>query len=353
VQFKTIKMLLKRVKYILSPYLNAMDMVLITICSKHGFLAYVYYTFFNRAFFREQKSVLSGRASYWRSHRSLDSNNVILRRNIHRLEKGLIMRPRKTVFAQAYIQETVDLYRNAVLNSNFDQNELKWANDVLTEYFSVVSDSEIISLQKTRFHEYSFTGQKKCKPYSYAELGDVGVSYDDLHSLFMHRRSVRWFLEKEVPIDLIHKAVTAATLAPSACNRQPFKFFVLNSKVKAAQAAKLAGGAAGFADNLQCLIVIVGELDSYPKEHDRHLIYIDGALVSMQLMLALETLGLATCAINWPDTEMKEKKMQSLLKLPDSHRPVMLLAVGYADPAGGVPYSQKKGSDALIKDISR
>jgi nitroreductase len=215
-----------------------------------------------------------------------------------------------------------------------------------------VSSTEVVSLQKIRFQEHRFNNKEKCKPYSYAELGDVGISYDDLYSLFMHRRSVRWFLEKEVPMGLIHKAINAATLAPSACNRQPFVFFVLNSKDKVGRVAKLAGGASGFADNLQCLIVVVGELDSYPNEYDRHLIYIDGALASMQLMLAFETLGLATCTINWPDTEMKEKKLQSILTLPDCHRPILLLAVGYADPAGGVPYSQKKGSDVLIKDVS-
>jgi nitroreductase len=68
-------------------------------------------------------------------------------------------------------------------------------------------------------------------------------------------------------------------------------------------------------------------------------------------MLAFETLGLSTCAINWPDTEVREKKMESFLNLDPCHRPVMLLAVGYADPEGGIPYSQKKDDKILIKEI--
>ena len=67
-------------------------------------------------------------------------------------------------------------------------------------------------------------------------------------------------------------------------------------------------------------------------------------------MLALETLGLASCLINWPDIEYRERLMDRELGLPPHLRPVMLLAVGYADPAGGVPFSAKKPREALLRE---
>ena len=99
------------------------------------------------------------------------------------------------------------------------------------------------------------------------------------------------------------------------------------------------------------IIAVVGDLSSYPAERDRHVIYIDGSLVTMQLMLALETLGLSTCAINWPDVENREQKLDKLLNLNKYERTIMLLAVGYADPQGGIPFSQKKNSLDLVKVI--
>ena len=51
------------------------------------------------------------------------------------------------------------------------------------------------------------------------------------------------------------------------------------------------------------IIVIVGELDAYEYDRDRHLIYIDGSLAAMTFMLALETLGLSSCPINWSGVE--------------------------------------------------
>jgi nitroreductase len=129
--------------------------------------------------------------------------------------------------------------------------------------------------------------------------------------------------------------------APSACNRQPFKFIQL-SGADAATAAGFAMGTTGFAAQIPTLLVVVGDLSAYPAERDRHVIYIDGALASMQLMLALDTLGLASCPINWPDVERLERKMDKFLQLQPWQRPVMLIAVGYPDPTGGIPFSAKK-----------
>jgi nitroreductase len=68
-------------------------------------------------------------------------------------------------------------------------------------------------------------------------------------------------------------------------------------------------------------------------------------------MLALETLGLASCAINWPDIENYELKIGQLLALKPFERVVMLIAVGYPDPAGLVPHSEKKTPAELIQYV--
>ena len=69
----------------------------------------LYYSLISGAFWREQRAVLAGREQYSRQLRELKSTSALLRRNTHRLEKGLIMRPQKPVFASNYIGETVDI----------------------------------------------------------------------------------------------------------------------------------------------------------------------------------------------------------------------------------------------------
>ena len=67
----------------------------------------------------------------------------------------------------------------------------------------------------------------------------------------------------------------------------------------------------------------------------------------MSFMLALETLGLSSSVINWPDFEPVEMKMKKTLKLKIDERPVMLIAVGYPDPEGKVAFSQRKSLNSI------
>ncbi len=108
-------------------------------------------------------------------------------------------------------------------------------------------------------------------------------------------------------------------------------------------------GVKGYADNIPMLLISVGFLDAYFDERDRHLIYIDASLANMSLMLALETLGLSSCPINWPDIEHLERKMEKLLNLKKFQRPIMCIAVGYPHPDGKVAYSEKRN----IKKLKR
>jgi nitroreductase len=322
------------------------------LLSRYAVLASLHYLLFSRQFDREHKAVLQGQLEYRKSLRRIGTSSALIRRNIHRLEKGLIMQPRRAVFASDYISETVAVYAKAVEQSTLCDAELKWATDVLTEYFAVVEDNAVIAKARA-----VFSGTQKSEvnptsiPYQHKELPTATIDFSSLSSLFLRRRSVRWYQQKAVDPELIRRAVNIATLAPSACNRQPYRFDLLSKPADAAEIARCAMGTTGFADNIPCLIVVVGDLSCYPAERDRHVIYIDASLAAMQLMLALETLGLSTCPINWPDIEEREAKLQKKLGLAYHERPVMLMAVGYADPQGGIAFSQKKTDELLLRQV--
>lgn len=332
---------------------NRVDEYVIRLFANSGISASIYYAFVSRQFDREHKAVLAGRIKYKNSLSNIGNSSVLLRRNIHRLEKGLIMQPRRAIFAEAYILETVKNYHESSLQGGLCKNEHKWASDVLTDYFSVVGESKVTLKAKAIFEQVipEEAQDKRFVPYSYESLPQTDISYEQLLTLFTRRRSVRWYKDKPVENEKLHKAIEAASLAPSACNRQPFRFYVANDPVKATDIANCAMGTVGFADNLQCVIAVVGDLSAYPFERDRHIIYIDASLASMQFMLACETMGLSTCPINWPDVELRERMLEKKLGLEVHERTIMLMAVGYGASDGGVPFSQKKGNDILMREV--
>ncbi|NTW41307.1 MAG: nitroreductase family protein [Cellulomonadaceae bacterium] len=304
-------------------------------------------------FNREQYAVLSGRRAYYENLRRGRVSHVELRRNIHRLEKGILMRPRRDAFAKDYILETVDYYRAAVAprasGPVLAASEAQWAHDVLAEYFSVVTVADPV-VDRARA---AFTGLEHApsdgavRPYPHSAVPDSGISYEQMLALSHQRRSVRWFLDKPVDRDLIDKAMTVARQSPTACNRLPYEYLVFDDPDLAKKIAGIPFGSAGYSHQIPTLIVVKGKLDSFFSPRDRHGIYIDAALSSMAFMFALETLGLSSSVINWPDFEPLERTMAKTLGLAPHERVIMLMAVGYADPTGMVAFSQKKDLDVI------
>lgn len=304
------------------------------------------------AFNREQGAVLRGRRDYYRNKKRDRVTHVELRRNVHRLEKGLIMRPRRDVFARDYITETIEFYERAarqcrVSPGTMDEAEIAWAHDVLTAYFAAATgDDPVIRQARARFdaaeYEADATGRV---PFPKKQLSEI--SYADLEKLVLQRRSVRWFEPKKVEREKIDNALLLARQAPTACNRLPYEFRVFDEPEAAREIASIPFGTAGYAENVPGIAVVVGKLESYFSPRDRHAIYVDSSLAAMQFMLGLETQGLSSCVINWPDFEPLEARMQKRLGLGLSDRVVMLIAFGYADPDGLVPFSAKKGLDTF------
>ena len=305
-------------------------------------------------FSREMRAVTLGRAAFHAGLSHLHSNPG-LRRAVHRLEKGLLMRPRHDVFAADYIEQAVNDYARAVRTPGFDRDELRWTHDVLAQYFDVVENTPAISRARTCFESIvpfptsNESGVSTHAPFPERARVQTRVTFEDFLLLCRRRRSVRWFNGQAVPEALIRQALEAALQAPSACNRQPFFFRYFDNRTDAARIASIAMGTVGYSEQIPALLVLLGDWSCFEDERDRHLPYIDGALAAMQLMLALETLGLASCPINWPDVESLERRMTQALELPPYVRPIMLIAVGYPDPEGGVAYSAKKTVNAMLK----
>jgi nitroreductase len=304
------------------------------------------------AFWYEHSAAWRGRRDYYRQKYKHKKTSTGLRRNIHRLEKALIMKPRRPLFAEQYIEETVEFFAAAIERpaeeiDRMDREELEWAQDVLSEYFaSIYGKSKRIDEARSKFMSIFVqrnTGSRKPGPKPHGAI----PSFDSLLALSEQRRSVRWFDQRPVPRNLIDQAFLVARQSPSACNRLPYSFFVIDDSARVRHIASIPFGTAGFSDNIPTLIVVVGHLSQFFSTRDRHTIYIDSSLATMSFLLALETVGLASTIINWPEIPPLDYKIKKELGLLDSDRVIMMIAVGFTDTSCNVPYSAKKELDTF------
>lgn len=334
---------------------DRLQLPLLFLASKLELLAALYYAFFSMTFWREHKAVISGRLRYLRDQGNPLTIKYVLRRNTHRLEKGLLMRPRRPVFALAYIEQTFEAYNLARTDPSphpgiVRREELEWCSAVLTQYFEVTGSHPLIDRLREKFDPMEATQADRAPvaaPYLRDLEAPAEVAFDDLLQLARRRRSVRWFQPKPVPRELIDQAIEVAALSPSACNRQPFEFRIFDDPELVPKIASIPMGTSGFSHNFPAVAVVIGKLSAFFSERDRHVIYIDASLSVMALAFALETLGLSSCCINWPDIQIKERAMAKAIGLEADERVIMLMAFGYPDPGGMVAYSQKKPIDEL------
>ncbi len=180
----------------------------------------------------------------------------------------------------------------------------------------------------------------------------------DLHNFLRTRRSIRRFKPDPVPDPVIQEILSTATYAPSAHNRQPWRFCVLTDEsVKTRLAETMA---IEFEHDLRkdglseekiqaqikrsreriisaptaiLLCLDMGEMDSYPDEKRNKAEYTMAAqsvaAAGLQLLLAAHAEGLGGVWACWP--LFAPETIQKTLNLSSSWEPQGMFFVGYPE----------------------
>ncbi len=306
-----------------------------------------FYFLFSKSFGSEMQMFVDARRDYLQKKYAQKDNLFLLRRNIHRLEKGLIMKNRRAVFALDYIEETVSLLKNLVISGN-DNEQIQWAFDILTQYFEVTDSAKQIDNAHREFKTLSPIKHTAESFIPYPKTEKHQEIDESFYALVKNRKSVRFYDPNRIPDrSLMDKAVDMAGMAPSSCNRQPFCFRIIDDPELVKKMAHLPGGTKGFADEIVAMVAVVGQMNVSPSLSDRHLMYIDGSLAAMNFMLALESMGISSCPLNWPEMKSKDQQVRTLLSLSKHERPIMMIAYGYAEDKSQLACSVRKPLEQL------
>jgi nitroreductase len=149
----------------------------------------------------------------------------------------------------------------------------------------------------------------------------------DVLKAIRERRSVRDFLDKEIPPAIVEQLEEALIWAPSAGNLQSREFyFVRDSAMK----DRLVRAALGQRFIARAPLVVVGCADArISRRYGERGVFLysvqDVSVSIMSMMLAATAVGLGTVWVGAFD----EEDVAGALKLPDHLRPVAIVPVGY------------------------
>lgn len=328
----------------LTRFRDGAKLAIASVSSRSKIASYLVYIT-NAHFFADFSAFNSGASLYSQRSKSSEPNTALLRRNIHRIEKGMCFPSRRHVFALSYIRETVIIFDQFRKRSYLqDRSEFAWANDNLTQYFDITESNEKAYIEaKNIFLSVDAREGKSCPeiPIQYRNTSRP-EDFDNFMALLRQRKSVREYVSEQVPEEVLQNALEAASLAPSSCNRQPYQYYILNEPTVAQKAAAISVGTEGWIGQIQCLAVVVGDASQFSNSVNRHSIYVDSTLSIIPFILSLETQGFSTCLINWADDHSRRSKMTSLLNLKPHQRVVLSVSIGRADITTRVPFSKRK-----------
>jgi len=176
------------------------------------------------------------------------------------------------------------------------------------------------------------------------------------------RRSIRKFKPEPVPEEMLGEMLEAARLAPSATNRQPWRFIVVRDVGLRKRLRECCYGLR-FVEDAPCVFVCcadltaylghitqsryeelgqagvfedVGELELIPTQYLPGEVDIKGfaadaemncAIAITHMVLTATSLGLGSCWVGLTD----RRRVHQLFGLPSTTRVVVLLAVGFPD----------------------
>lgn len=139
------------------------------------------------------------------------------------------------------------------------------------------------------------------------------------------RRSIRQFTDQPVEAEKVENLLRAAMQAPSAHNKQPWHFLIINDR-------NLLNQIADFHPYAKMLykaplaLAVCGDLGQ--ESNDRYLA-LNCAAATQNILLAAHGLNLGAVWIAVYPREERIKKIKLLLELPLHIIPISLVAVGY------------------------
>ncbi len=151
----------------------------------------------------------------------------------------------------------------------------------------------------------------------------------DVYEAISTRKSVRSFQDKEISEEVMGRMLGAVRLAPSASNRQEWRFVIATDPELRKQLSKAAMGQK-HVEEASAVVACCAETDGHVMTCGEACYSIDVAIAVDHLTLCAAAEGLGTC---WRGA-LRVVRVRLILGIPSQIRVVALLALGHpTDPA--------------------
>lgn len=280
-----------------------------------------------------------------------DSMPVIaakLRILCHTIEKALSLTDCRADFGKEKITELIRLSKIYEKNGCKDNHVLDLVRSTIRTY---IHHRDLHGLDNSFIPQDFY-----CAAQNILECGAIPLSstlkdFETFPHIAHARHSVRDYSPRSISQEDIIKAVKLAQTSPSACNRQATRVYAITDKEKIKDIKQRHGGIRTFGQP-GVIFAITQDLNLYMNEYERNTWLVDGGIFCMNLLYALNSVGIVNCPVIWGGMADEDKFLSDIAGIPDNERTVILVIGGYApEQVVKTPCSPKRPVGDILKVV--
>ena len=270
----------------------------------------------------------------------------------HVLEKGITMPGRRLGFGYERVRGIIDRCRRYIREYTANHVEIQSAIDILNQYYKIHADEKftlpgdiVAGIQELSKHKIYDTNH--CFETTKEEYF---ASTDNFKDFAHSRHSVRWYSDEKIPDGPIINAIHLAQTAPSACNRQGIRVYIITSQDKKEEVLKMQNGNRGFGHKADRLLLITADM-GYWKCNQKTSAFLDAGIFTMNLLYALHYYKICACTLNAHLTIKKKKLLKKIVGYSESEHPVVFISIGNAPEKFMITGSQRIERELIYKMV--
>ncbi len=270
----------------------------------------------------------------------------------HKIEKGLSFPHWRPGFGKRVVYELISTINGYVSSGNNPGNfECQHALNALAAYRKCHKDigyslnSQLEEALDSLLRKYPAASCNATVRMTDEEL--FQHRKDDFASFSASRHSVREFAGKVSDQDLV-SAISLATNAPSACNRQPWRVHYYKDPEQIKSLLLYQSGNSGFGHLAEQLLIITADMACILWPEERRDLHLNAGIFIMNLSYALHYYGIAHCLLNASFPVSTEPILQNIGAIPSNEEILLMIVCGKAPKTVHVTASPRKKANDIL-----
>lgn len=169
--------------------------------------------------------------------------------------------------------------------------------------------------------------------------------------ILLSRHSVRDFKAKKLLETDIDFALKCFQEAPSACNRQMCKVYLVKTEAVKQFLDDTIIGISGFNKDAVNYFIVTYDLAAFAYSGERQQGMLNAGLCAMNFINGLHAKGIGSCCLQWSNKHAEDIKVRKALNLKDSERIAVVVAAGYYLEENVIPCSVRKNKADIYVEV--